>query len=94
MYLACPLCLRLRVGPSGNWEDPFLYTTARGFHLIYHVYNTHENPPHGHECVNSTVSAHQFSPDGYHWFSSATSPYVTPIATPLRCIVMVRSRPR
>jgi len=37
-------------GPPGNYEDPFLYTDARGFHLIYHVYNTQENPPHGHEC--------------------------------------------
>ena len=37
-------------GPMGNYEDPFLYTDTRGFHLLYHVYNTHENPPHGHEC--------------------------------------------
>ena len=51
-------------GPSGNYEDPFLYTDSRGWHLIYHVYNTGENPPHGHECINSTVSAHAFSADG------------------------------
>jgi hypothetical protein len=28
-------------------------------------YNTQENPPHGHECVNATVSAHAFSEDGF-----------------------------
>jgi len=24
-------------GPAGNYEDPFLYTDERGWHLIYHV---------------------------------------------------------
>jgi hypothetical protein len=45
--------------------------------LIYHVYNTHENPPHGHECVNSTVSAHAFSIDGFNWHMSPLSPCVS-----------------
>eukprot|EP00911_Craspedida_sp_UC1_P001909 UC1_evm2s1466 len=68
-------------GPVGNYEDPFLYTDARGhFHLIYHVYNTHENPPHGHECVNATVSAHAYSEDGFQWFMSSTQPYTTQVA--------------
>jgi len=40
-------------------------------------YNTHENPPHGHECFNSTVSAHAFSEDAFTWFMSPTSPYGT-----------------
>ena len=64
-------------GPAGNYEDPFLYTDERGWHLIYHVYNTHENPPHGHECVNSTVSAHAFSIDGFNWHMSPLSPCVS-----------------
>jgi hypothetical protein len=25
-------------GPSGNYEDPFLYNDKRGWHLIYHVF--------------------------------------------------------
>ena len=46
-------------GPDGDYEDPFLYTDARGWHLIYHVYNSEEHPPYGHECVDSTVAAHR-----------------------------------
>ena len=61
-------------GPPGSYEDPFLYTTKRGYHLIYHVYTTHENQPHGHECFNSTVSAHAFSKDAFTWCMSPTSP--------------------
>lgn len=83
-------------GPSGNYEDPFLYTTDRGFHLIYHVYNTHENPPHGHECVNSTVSAHAYSADGFQWFMSPESPYGTQVelTTGETVTVATRERPK
>lgn len=81
-------------GPAGNYEDPFLYVDARGFHLIYHVYNTHENPPHGHECFNSTVSAHSFSVDGFEWFMSPTQPYGTRIATADGSHVTVATRER
>ena len=66
-------------GPPGAYEDPFLYTDSRGWHLLYHVYDTHQNPPHGHECVNSTVSAHAFSVDGFTWHMSATQPYGTQV---------------
>ena len=82
-------------GPPGNYEDPYLFTDRRGsFHLIYHVYNTHENPPHGHECFNSTVSAHQYSTDGYTWHTSATSPYGTQVALTSGETVTVATRER
>lgn len=81
-------------GPDGNYEDPFLYTDARGFHLIYHVYNTHENPPHGHECVNSTVAAHSFSEDGYTWHMSAVPPYGTQVARTDGSVFTVATRER
>jgi len=81
-------------GPAGAYEDPFLYNTDRGYHLIYHVYNTGENPPHGHECVNSTVSAHAFSADGFSWHMSATSPYGTQVALANGTTVTVATRER
>lgn len=81
-------------GPAGSYEDPFLYTTERGWHLIYHVYNTGENPPHGHECINSTVSAHAFSPDGFHWFMSPTQPYGTQVKLTSGATVTVATRER
>lgn len=81
-------------GPEGNYEDPFLYVDARGFHLLYHVYNTHENPPHGHECFNSTVSAHSFSEDGFEWHMSKTQPYGTQIEMADGSVVTVATRER
>lgn len=83
-------------GPAGNYEDPFLYADHRGFHLLYHVYNTHENPPHGHECFNSTVSAHGFSVDGFTWYTSPTQPYGTQIelTTGETITVATRERPK
>ena len=27
-------------GPAGAYEDPYLYTTQHGWHLLYHVYTT------------------------------------------------------
>lgn len=65
--------------PAIHYEDPSLYIDERGFHIIYHVYNTEENPPHGHDCSNSTVSAHVFSSDGLRWFKSQGQPYGTQI---------------
>jgi hypothetical protein len=76
------------------WTDPFLYTDERGWHLLYHVYNTHENPPHGHECFNSTVSAHSFSADGFTWFTSPTQPYGTQVETADGAVVTVATRER
>jgi hypothetical protein len=62
-----------------HFEDPHLYTNARGFHLLFHASNHDENPPLGHECRNSTVSAHLFSPDGFVWRVSETQPYTTEV---------------
>jgi len=83
-------------GPPGHYEDPFLYNTDRGWHLIYHVYNTVEHPPHGHECVDSTVSAHAFSEDGFTWRTSAVQPYGTQVklTTGETVTVATRERPK
>ena len=83
-------------GPKGNYEDPFLFITARGYHLLYHVYNTTEHPPHGHECVDSTVSAHGYSEDGFNWFLSPNQPYSTQIklTTGETVTVATRERPK
>jgi len=81
-------------GPSGNYEDPYLYMDKRGhFHCIYHVYNTHEDK---NQCVNSTVSAHIFSMDGYKWYTSKIQPYTTQIAlsTGKTITVSTRERPK
>lgn len=67
-------------GPTGKYEDPFLYTTKRGWHVLWHVYNTGEHAPHGHECADSTVSAHMFSTDGFEWHTSTVQPWGTIIA--------------
>lgn len=83
-----------QTGPAGNYEDPFLYTDARGnFHLLYHVYNTNENK---YECKNSTVSAHAFSVDGFTWNISATQPYTTQVelTTGETITVATRERPK
>lgn len=58
--------------------------------------NTKENPPHGHECVNSTVSAHAFSEDGFTWFMSPVSPYGTQVelTTGETVTVATRERPK
>jgi hypothetical protein len=58
------------------------------------VYNTHENPPHGHECFNSTVSAHSFSEDGFEWHMSKTQPYGTQIEMADGSVVTVATRER
>lgn len=81
-------------GPPGNYEDPYLYMDKRGhYHCIYHVYNTHENKT---ECVDSTVSAHIFSVDGYAWHTSPTQPYDTQIklSTGKTITVSTRERPK
>jgi hypothetical protein len=86
----------LAPGPDSalNLPHSFLYTDERGWHLIYHVYNTHENPPHGHECVNSTVSAHAFSENGFEWHMSPLSPYGTQVQLTSGETVTVATRER
>lgn len=78
-------------GPSGNYEDPYLYTDKRGhFHLIYHVYQTFP----AYECVNSTVSAHVFSVDGFSWQAHPTQPYTTQVALSTGNTITVSTRER
>jgi hypothetical protein len=81
-------------GPVGHYEDPQIYTDKRGhFHCIYHVYRT-DLPPT--QCVDSTVSAHSFSPDGYTWTMSKTAPYGTQVklSTGETVTVATRERPK
>lgn len=80
-------------GPKGAYEDPYLYVDARNrFHLIYHVY---ESIP-AYTCVNSTVSAHVFSPDGFTWHAHPVSPYGTQVmlSTGETITVSTRERPK
>ena len=58
------------------------------------MYNTHENPPHGHECFNSTVAAHAFSKDGFTWHMSPEPPYTTQIELTNGTTVTVATRER
>jgi len=59
-------------GVPGSYEDAFLWVDPRGnWHIIFHVYTT-DVPS---SCVNSTVSGHFFSPDGWNWMASPTEPF-------------------
>ena len=84
-------------GPKGSYEDPNLYIDHRGhFHVLWHVYSVSEHPPHGHECVDSTVSGHSFSPDGITWYDSPIQPYTTQIllTSGMTVTAATRERPR
>jgi hypothetical protein len=60
-------------GPHGNYEDPQIYLDKRGyFHCLYHVFRYNVNSSY---CGDETVSAHQFSEDGFTWRMSRTQPY-------------------
>jgi hypothetical protein len=64
--------------PPGKWEDVFIYTDKRGhWHALWHAFYLNEG--HRSSCVNSTVSAHSFSLDGYTWHAGATQPYDTQV---------------
>jgi len=81
-------------GPVGHYEDPQIYTDKRGnFHCFYHVYRT-DLP--STNCVNSTVSAHSFSKDGFQWTMSKTAPYGTQVelSTGETVTVATRERPK
>jgi len=67
-------------GPEGHYEDPYLWIDEElNFHILFHVYRYNENPPHGHDCTNSMVSAHAFSKDGLEWHFGSDQPYTTQI---------------
>ena len=78
---------------SGHYEDPYLYIDRRGhFHLLYHVYETHP----AYECVDATVAAHAFSPDGFSWYTSDVQPYTTQVvlSSGEKITVSTRERPK
>lgn len=72
------------------YEDPFLYVDGRGFHLLYHAYNTAERE----RCETATVSAHAFSIDGYTWHASAVQPFTTQLEVGKLGSVAVSTRER
>jgi hypothetical protein len=71
-------------------------TQEESFHILWHVYNTTEHAPHGHECYDSTVSAHSYSVDGITWFTSSIQPYTTQVllSSGLSITVATRERPK
>ena len=79
---------------SLHFEDPAFYIDQRGYHIIYHAYVRDENPPHGHDCTHSMVSAHVFSDDGKHWYKSRGQPYGTQIEILGNKTVTVSTRER
>ena len=51
--------------------------------------------PHRRSCVNSTVSMHTFSTDGFTWHAGAEQPYTTQVETTTGMItVSTRERPK
>ena len=78
-------------GPSAIYEDPYLYVDHRGhFHLLYHAYQTFT----AQTCVNSTVSAHAYSEDGFVWYSNPEQPYSTQVQMAGGSTVTVSTRER
>eukprot|EP00040_Diaphanoeca_grandis_P041740 m.263397 g.263397 ORF g.263397 m.263397 type:complete len:277 (-) comp50329_c0_seq1:26-856(-) len=63
--------------PKGwHHEDPFLFTTKRGWHILFHASVPANNSPGaGLNCTDTVVSAHMFSVDGFDWHASSVSPY-------------------
>ena len=53
---------------SRRWEDPFLYITERGFHILAHTYTMEPYP-------SNPISGHTFSTDGHNWTFSDVEPY-------------------
>ena len=68
---------------SRYFEDPFLYTDARGhFHIIYHTYGTLQQPnttSANATCARPSVSAHVYSEDGFDWHVGWTPPYTSQV---------------
>jgi len=77
-------------GPEGHYEDPYLYTDKRGFHLFYHVYNYADRQ----DCTHATVSAHVYSEDGYTWHANPVQPFTTQVEVDGQGNVTVSTRER
>ena len=70
---------------------PMLPSPCLTCRLLQTVYQAHP----AYTCVNSTVSAHGFSEDGFTWHMSPTSPYGTQIVTTKGTItISTRERPK
>jgi hypothetical protein len=83
--------------PPGKKEDIFVWTDHRGsWHALWHAFFLNEDiAPHRRSCVNSTVSMHTYSLDGYTWHAGAEQPYTTQVETTTGTItVSTRERPK
>jgi hypothetical protein len=60
-------------------EDQFLFTTKRGWHVLFHASIPDNSTDADTNCESSVVSAHMFSIDGYDWHVSSISPYTTQV---------------
>lgn len=82
-----------RGGVAGTYEDAFLFLDPRGhWHVIFHVYTT-DVPD---TCVNSTVSGHYFSRDGFTWLASPYEPFTNFVqfTNGSSMVVATRERPK
>lgn len=69
-----------REWPKGwHREDPYLFTTKRGWHVFFHASIPDSSPGAGDNCTDSVVSAHMYSADGFEWHASSVSPYGTQV---------------
>lgn len=60
-------------------EDPFLFTTDRGWHLLFHASVPESGPSAGRNCTTTVVSGHMFSEDAFTWHASPISPYTSQV---------------
>jgi hypothetical protein len=84
LFLVCTWSLHSAPAPEGpwhkvrdlkppstaarHWEDPYLFITDRGFHILSHTYSMQPYP-------SVAISGHAFSSDGHEWTFSDTEPY-------------------
>jgi hypothetical protein len=70
----------VREWPKGwHHEDQFLFTTKRGWHVLFHGSVPTGTPGADLNCTDSLVSAHMFSADGFEWHVSPVPPYGTQV---------------
>eukprot|EP00756_Hemistasia_phaeocysticola_P002323 Hpha_TRINITY_DN11613_c0_g1::TRINITY_DN11613_c0_g1_i1::g.49007::m.49007 len=76
---------------KGVYEDAFLWTDSRGWHVLYHLYDNSEDPT---QCVTSSVSAHLYSKDGFKWTAGGEQPYTTQVELTSGGTITVATRER
>lgn len=62
-----------------HYEDPCLFATSRGWHILFHAGVRDNSTGAGNDCTESNVAAHMFSSDGYRWHASPIPPYGTQV---------------